>query len=176
MPTATCTPSDHSQPVAGTWGVDAEHSHARFIARTLAGLVRVPGRFRRLTGTLSFGERDASGTLVIDAASIDTGNRLRDRHLRSNDFFGAAEHPELRYEVDAVEVDGTNASIDGELLVAGTRSRLPLAVELRNHEDDVIEIACRTQLDRLALGVRGARAMVPRTVELDVVVRLLRSS
>jgi polyisoprenoid-binding protein YceI len=175
MPITTRTLSDQPGRLAGAWHVDAEASHARFIARTLAGLVRVPGVFRELGGTMSLDERGTSGTLVIDAASIDTGNRLRDRHLRSRDFFGARKHPELRYKADSLEGEGPRASIEGELLIAGTRTRLRLPAELSLEGDDVIEIACRTQVDRHAVGVRGARGMVARTVELDVSLVLRRA-
>jgi polyisoprenoid-binding protein YceI len=175
MTTTTHTPSGQVGHLAGTWRVDAVESHARFTARTMAGLVSVPGRFRTLAGTMSLDEGGTSGGLALDTASIDTGNRLRDRHLRSSAFFGAANHPELRYEVDSLGVDGASLSIDGELLVAGTRIRLPLAAELRHRGDDAVEIACRTQLDRLELGIRGARGMVPRTVDLDVAVVLRRT-
>jgi polyisoprenoid-binding protein YceI len=175
MPTATRTPSYEPRHLAGTWHVSPRDSHARFTARTLAGLLSVPGSFRALAGTMSLDGRGASGSLAIEAGSIDTGNRLRDRHLRSSAFFGAAKHAELRYEAFSLEVDGPSVSIDGVLLIAGTRTSLPLAAQLRHDGDDVIEIACRTQLDRLAAGVRGARGIVPRTVDLDVAVLLRRA-
>jgi hypothetical protein len=31
--------------LSGSWLVDPQASHARFLARTLAGLVKTPGRF-----------------------------------------------------------------------------------------------------------------------------------
>jgi polyisoprenoid-binding protein YceI len=169
------TPSDPPQSLAGTWHVDPSDSHARFTARTLAGLVKVPGRFRTLTGTMSLDEQGTSGTLVIDAASIDTGNRLRDRHLRSSDFFAAEKHPELRYEAESFAHDGERLSIDGDLVIAGARTRLPLAAELRHRDNHEIELACRARVDRFAVGVRGARGVVPRSVDLDVVLRLRRA-
>jgi polyisoprenoid-binding protein YceI len=175
MSSTTRVASTQAGSLAGTWHLDAEGSHARFTARTLAGLVKVPGVFHRLAGTMSFDERRTTGTLVIDAASIDTGNRLRDRHLRSSEFFGVSKHPELRYEAVSIVVDGPRVTIDGELLIAGTRIPLPLAGELHHEADGVIAIACRTRLDRIAAGVRGARGMVPRAVDLHVAVRLRRA-
>jgi polyisoprenoid-binding protein YceI len=169
------TQSAEAAQLAGSWRVDPDESHARFTAGTMAGLISVPGRFRTLAGTIEHDEGGTTGTLSIDAASIDTGNRLRDRHLRSSEFFGAARHPEVRYEVDSIEIDGADLSLDGELLVAGARIRLPLAAKLRHHGADMAEIVCRTQLDRLELGIRGARGMVPRMVELDIAVVLRRS-
>jgi polyisoprenoid-binding protein YceI len=158
----------------GRWSVDAEASRAHFTARTLAGLIRVPGRFRSLAGTLSIDEHEGRGVLTIDAATVDTGNRLRDWHLRSPAFLGAARYPELRYEAASFDVHGKAVRIDGELLVGGTRSRLPLTAELRLHDDDSIVIASRAQVDRVPLGVRGGRGIVTRAVDLDIAVTLRR--
>jgi hypothetical protein len=36
----------------------------------------------------------------------------------------------------------------------------------------VVELACHTEVDRVALGIRGARGMVPRAVQLDVAITL----
>jgi len=160
----------------GAWSVDAETSHARFTAATLAGLVKTAGHFRSLWGDLTIEQDRATGVLRIDASSIDTGNRLRDRHLRSSDFFAADAHPELRYELHTLtSLEPDALRLDGQLTIAGTRTALPLNAELRIHSDTLVEISARTDVDRVALGVRGARGMVPRTVELDIRVTLRRN-
>jgi polyisoprenoid-binding protein YceI len=158
---------------AGAWRIDAERSHARFVATTLRGAVKVPGAFGSLTGSLVAGADDTTGTLAIDAASLDTGNRLRDRHLRSRDFFGVSEYPQLRYELRALRHDTDDrVRLEGDLVVAGTRTALPLEATVRRLEDGGVEIACITSVDRVALGLRRARLLVPREVELDVTVVL----
>ena len=171
-PASTLQP-DRPHPLAGSWRVDPQASHARFVARTAGGLVRTPGAFGSLSGGLTLDDDRAVGALVIDAASIDTGNRLRDRHLRSGDFFNIDKYPELRYTVRAFTTQAPDTiRIDGELLVAGTRTLLALDATLGALRVDVIELGVRTQVDRIALGVRGARGMVPRTVQIDVGVVL----
>jgi polyisoprenoid-binding protein YceI len=175
LETWTHTPQSSPPPgLAGSWRVDPEASKAHFTAGNLAGLMSVSGRFRSLAGSLSVGERNVRGMLRINAATIDTGNRLRDRHLRSSDFLAAAKHRELRYEAERLDVDGAAVRIDGELIVAGTRSRLPLTAELHLHDEDAIVIACHARVDRVALGVRGARGVVSRMVDLDIAVTLRR--
>jgi polyisoprenoid-binding protein YceI len=72
-----------SAPAEGAWRVDAETSHARFTGATLGGLVKIPGQFRSLAGSLTITPDRATDVLEMDAASLDTRNRLRDRHLRS---------------------------------------------------------------------------------------------
>jgi polyisoprenoid-binding protein YceI len=162
--------------LAGSWLVDPQASHARFVAGTLAGLVRTPGRFRSLSGHLVVDQARAAGALVIDSSSIDTGNRVRDRHLRSRDFFDVKRHPQLRYEARSISSqDPGRARIEGELIVAGASTPLPLDVTLRAPIDGLVELACQTEVDRVALGIRGARGMVPRAVQLDLAITLRRA-
>ena len=164
---------DEPPALSGRWRVDPHASHARFLATTLAGLVKTPGRFRALSGVLVVEEAHAAGALVIDSSSIDTGNRIRDRHLRSRDFFDVKRHPQLRYEAHSISSrDQGRARIDGELIVADTRTPLPLNVTLRAPTDGVLELAYHAEVDRVALGIRGARGMVPRAVQLDVAITL----
>jgi polyisoprenoid-binding protein YceI len=163
--------------LSGRWLVDPQASHARFVASTLAGLVKTPGRFHSLSGDLFVDQAHAAGALVIDSSSIDTGNRMRDRHLRSRDFFDVKRYPRLRYDAHSISSrDPGRARIDGELVVADTRTPLPLDVTLHAPTDGLVELACHIEVDRLALGIRGAKGMVPRAVQLDVEITLRRAS
>jgi polyisoprenoid-binding protein YceI len=163
--------------LSGRWQVDPQASHARFVAGTLAGLIATPGRFRSVSGDLDADEAHAAGVLVIDASSIDTGNQLRDRHLRSRGFFDVKRHPQIRYELHSVSSQGRGtARLDGELSVAGACTPLPLDATLQALTDGLIEVACHTEVDRIALGIRGARGMVPRTVQLDIAIVLRQAS
>jgi polyisoprenoid-binding protein YceI len=169
--------TDTPAALSGSWQVDPEASQARFVAGTLAGLVKTAGRFGSLSGTLVVDRASAAGALLIDSSSIDTGNRMRDLHLRSRGFFHVKRHPQLRYEAHSISSqDPGSARIDGELVVAGTRTTLPLDVTLQAPGDGSVELACRTEVDRVALGLRGARGMVPRAVLLDVTITLRQAT
>jgi len=162
-----------STTLAGVWRVDPEQSRAGFVAATLRGAIKIPGAFGSLSGHLVVGTEAAGGTLTIDSSSVHTGNRMRDRHLRGRDFFDVARHPQLSYELRSLTPGrGRLVHLDGDLVVAGRRTPLPLEATLRLREDRVAELACRTRVDRVELGVRGARLLVPRAVELDVAVVL----
>jgi polyisoprenoid-binding protein YceI len=172
----TRTPTSGTPAISGRWMVDPQASYARFVAGTLAGLMKTPGQFHALSGDLVVDHGDAAGALVIDSSSIDTGNRIRDRHLRSRGFFHVSRHPQLRYEAHSISShEPGGARIDGELIVADTCTPLPLDVTLHAPTDDVVELACQTEVDRVALGIRGARGMVPRGVQIDVAITLRRA-
>ncbi|MDX6615467.1 MAG: hypothetical protein QOD60_558 [Solirubrobacterales bacterium] len=159
----------------GRWSVDPRDSYVRFVAATLVGLVTVPGRFRSMSGSLVVDDARAAGALLIECASIDTGNRLRDRHLRSRDFFDAERHPHLHYEAHSISGRGLGKQhVDGELIVAETRVPMPLEVTFHAPSEGVLALVCHTDVDRIALGIRGARLMVPRSVEIDVAITLRR--
>jgi hypothetical protein len=61
-------------------------------------------------------------------------------------------------------------------VVAGNRTRLPLEVTLHMPTDDVARLTCVREVDRVDLGIRGARAAVPRAVQLDLAITLRRES
>ncbi|MDX6582456.1 MAG: hypothetical protein QOI10_1640 [Solirubrobacterales bacterium] len=167
---------DTPQALSGSWLVDPEASHARFLAGALAGLATTEGRFRSLSGHLVVGQDHVGGALVIIASSIETGNRLRDRHLRSRGFFNVNRHPQLRYEAHSITGDDPGGvRIDGDLFVADACTPLSLDVTLDEPADGVVELACQTEVDRVALGIRGARGMVPRAVQLEVAITLRRT-
>ncbi len=133
------------------WELDTAESTAEFDARTYWGLVRVHGHFGRLDGAV---EPDGRLELVIDAASLDTGNRMRDRHLRSGDFFDVEHHPQVRFSSAGVEetADG-GARVSGRLEVAGEEVQLELAPSVRPVGDDVLELDAETTIDQRHLGM-----------------------
>jgi hypothetical protein len=67
---------------AGHWQVEPQTSHARFGARTLAGLVETSGRFRSIAGGFVVDGAQTAGALVIDPSSIDM-RRLFDEFERT---------------------------------------------------------------------------------------------
>lgn len=50
-----------------------------------------------------------TGIVEIDVSSIDTGNSLRDNHLRNEDFFDVEKFPKAEFEVLGLEDIGSDA-------------------------------------------------------------------
>jgi hypothetical protein len=138
---SACRPD--STPITDAGRIDAEQSHARSVAATLRGAAKVRGAFDPPSGSLVVDAEGAKGTLAIDAASVNTGNRLRDRHRRGRDFFGVAKHAQLSYALRSLTYQ---AGDDGRELVESyprafaPQSGTPWRKRLRN------EVNYRAQL------------------------------
>jgi polyisoprenoid-binding protein YceI len=135
----------------GAWRLDPEDSSVEFHVRHFWGLMTVKGRFERYAGTIDLQARPAV-QLVIQADSLDTKNKKRDEHLRSEDFFGIAEHPEVRFVSDSAVLRGDALRVTGRLHAAG-RS-IPLELDATLHDTgDGMHIEASTQADHRDLGM-----------------------
>jgi polyisoprenoid-binding protein YceI len=95
--------------------LDAGMLQVAFVASL--GPLRVTGAFRSLRGELLLphaGLAAASLAVEVDAASVDTGVAMRDRHLRARSFLDVAEHPTITFRSTKIAQD------NGDLVVAGT--------------------------------------------------------
>jgi polyisoprenoid-binding protein YceI len=147
----TETAARTAELATGWWLLDPARSSAEFEVPSVYGLATVRGEFRHYVGTLNLS--DPAVALVIEADSLDTGNRRRDNHLRSPAFFDADEHPWIRFEADAAELDGEAMQLRGELYAAG--KHVPLEVEATvTAVGDEFEIEASAVVDQRELGMR----------------------
>ncbi|MEU6080419.1 YceI family protein [Streptomyces sp. NPDC047108] len=108
-------------PPPGPWTLDPAHSSVSAVAQHL-GISSVHGRFTDVSARIEIAEDVAASRVeaVIGAASIDTGNLLRDRHLRSSDFLDVERFPEIGYRSTGVSTAGTDRwTVHGELSLHG---------------------------------------------------------
>lgn len=168
----TRTSNDHSAPLTGpAWRLDPERSSAEFRVPSYWGLATVHGRFERFHGSLG---TDGRIEVTIDAASLRTGNPLRDRHLRSADFFDTDHHPRVSFRSTGLErtPDG-GWRLHGQLLAAGHQLALDLMPTVDVAEDH-LEIRVQTRVDQRRLGMTYTRFGIrtPATLTVHAYLRL----
>ena len=117
----------------GLWTVDPSESEIGFAVKGAWGLQTVRGVFRSYLGDLSVLNGDVDGHLSIEAASLDTGNVQRDRHLRSTDFFDVERYPRVVFSTAAVIAREGRLTVGGLLTVARSQVELQVPVEVRHH-------------------------------------------
>jgi polyisoprenoid-binding protein YceI len=82
------------------------------------------GSFSGLAGVITFNPADPGGCsfdVHIDASSVNTGNDMRDNHLRAGDFFDVKNYPQIRFvsaKVSATKKNGT-LFVSGKLTMKG---------------------------------------------------------
>ena len=116
--------------LADTYKIDPAHTYPNFTVSHL-GFSTMHGRFGKTTGDLEIDLAKGTGSvsIVIDTASINTGFKKRDDHLRSPDFFNAVEFPEITYKSTKVTFKGkSKATIMGNLTIKGVTKPVTLNV------------------------------------------------
>ena len=88
------------------------------------GISSVHGRFTEFAGSIEIAPDEVAKSrveAVIRADSIDTGNGMRDTHLRSPDFLDVERHPEITYVSTGLSpATGTDRwTVHGELTMHG---------------------------------------------------------
>lgn len=108
-------------PPPGPWTIDPMHSSVAAVAQHL-GISSVRGRFTEFAGRIDIAEdlEKSSVEAVIKAASIDTGNGMRDGHLRNEDFLDVERYPELTYRSTGLTSAGPDRwTVHGDLSLRG---------------------------------------------------------
>jgi len=113
-----------------SYRIDPVHSEISFKIRHL--LAKVNGRFTKFSGDIKVDTKDIAKSSVevnIDAASINTDNEARDKHLRSDAFFDVAKYPAITFKSTAVkEVSKGMLQVTGDFTMHGVTKRITIPV------------------------------------------------
>ncbi|SRR6266581_5949408 len=106
--------------LAGDWTLDGAKSTIGLRSRSMWGLAPVKGVFGQVTGHGTVSPAgEVSGTITVAAASIETKNAKRDKHLRSGDFFETDTFPHITFSVDRLQPSSEGVTVTGQLTVRG---------------------------------------------------------
>jgi len=154
---------------AGVWNLVSDKSTTGFKIGNMWGLLSVKGRFADVSGDGQVtGKGAIFGRLDIQVASLRTGIRKRDEHLRSADFFDADRFPEIGVVVTALEpTSGNAADLRATFTIKGITAQVPLPVQILLLDDGSVRVSAKTEVDRAQfdlgwnrLGMVGERATV----------------
>lgn len=118
-------------PTPGVWTIDPAHTQVAVTARHL-GMASVRGRFGEFGGRIEIGRPPERSRVIasIDAASIDTGSKMRDEHLRSADFLGVDRYPTIEYRGSSVTALAERKwRVHGELTLHGVTRDVDLELD-----------------------------------------------
>ena len=125
--------------LSGSYTVDAAHTRVGFVARH-AMVTKVRGAFNEFEGYIVADGADLAASraaLTIEAASIDTRNADRDGHLRSNDFLGREEFPQIVFVSTGVKQTGaTSLELAGDLTIKGVTNSVTVPFDFEGGATD----------------------------------------
>lgn len=161
------------------WTFDPAYSTVEFSIRNL--WFTVHGRFGAVEGSIVLDQSDLSRSsviAVIKADSIDTGNKRRDAHLRTRDFFDVENFPDIEFRSTKVERgrDRDSLNLEGHLTIKGNTQTVKLDVNEMDHSrsprgEEFVYYSATTELDRFAFGFDYGRLLIGRTLKVTINVQ-----
>ncbi len=151
--------------LSGVWRLDPHATSLRFRSRLLfipvaKGVVRAKAGHAEVS---SAGR--ASGTFVVDPASITSRIAKRDAHLRSADYFDAEKYPAITFtSSDVRSVAPGEVHIIGEIEVRGRTAPLTVAAHIVARDRH----ATLTATVRIGNDVLRLNGMKPITTDVTV--------
>jgi polyisoprenoid-binding protein YceI len=165
------------------WAIDPSYSTVEFSVKNLF-FFNAKGRFTEFVGNILLDQADIKGSSVevaIKAASIDTGIKRRDAHLRSADYLEADRYPHISFQSTKIEPgrDRDTLRLTGSLTIKGKSREVILEVEELDHSrspdgEEIIYYSTSTELDRCDFGIGHRRGLTGRTVKIAISVQAIR--
>lgn len=121
------------------WAIDPTHSEVQFKVKHLV-ISTVTGQFNQFEGSLESNSDDFDGAkaeFTLSVISIDTNQKDRDNHLKSDDFFNAEKFPHIIFKNGTLHKTGDSTyDLKGDLTVRDITQPISLNVELGGVMDD----------------------------------------
>ena len=113
------------------WKIDPAHSEIKFKVKHLV-VSTVTGQFNKFDAVVESDKADFTDVKIsfeADINSVDTKNEQRDTHLKSADFFDAANYPKLTFVSKSVNKKSDNEyEVTGDITIRGTKKEIKLNV------------------------------------------------
>lgn len=122
-----------------TYKIDPFHSDIAFKVKHMM-ISTVNGCFQKFDATMESSTEDFSDakiTFECDVDSVYTNIADRDAHLKSPDFFSAAEYPKITYTSTSVEKDGDDYIVTGDLTIRGITKPIVLDGSYNGNDVDM---------------------------------------
>ena len=140
--------------LAGDWTLDGAKSRIELRNRSIWGLAPVKGAFGQVTGHATVSPAgEVSGMITVAAASIETKNAKRDKHLRSGDFFETDTFPHIIFSVDLLQPSSEGVTVTGQLTVRGRARPVTFPATVPVASSGEVWLDAEVQINRADFGL-----------------------
>jgi polyisoprenoid-binding protein YceI len=144
---------------------------------SVSSSVAVSGKFDKWDASLVFASQDpATGVLdiQIQAASVDTGSGLKDRKLKSDDFFDADKNPLIKFHsTKIVQTAPNTADVEGDFTLRGVTKPEKLSLVISGAGTGSGTVKGTMVFNRKDYGVNGDIPFVRIADRVEVSVDLM---
>ncbi|MBP2161101.1 MULTISPECIES: YceI family protein [Asticcacaulis] len=157
-----------------TYNIEPTHTSVTFFWGHGGGLSRMNGKFMNAVGTVVLDEAAPATSKVEVSFAIDginTGVAALDGHLKTPDFFDAAQFPTATFKSTKVEVTGAKtAKVTGDLTLHGVTKPVTLDVTLNKIADDKKKAGfnARGTIKRSDFGISRFIPAVSDEIDLEI--------
>jgi polyisoprenoid-binding protein YceI len=165
--------------------IDKAHSAVKFAVTHLV-VSEVEGSFKLFDGSMESTKPDYSDAKVsftVDVNSLNTDNDMRDKHLKSDDFFNAEKFPAMKFQSTSFTPAGGNKyKLAGTLTIRDVTKPVVFDVTyggtVVNQGKTKIGFKAKTSIDRFDYNLKWNKAteagglVVSKEVELVVNVEM----
>ena len=150
-----------------TYELDPEHTTVYFTVDHV-GYAKTLGLFTSVSGTFMYDDETSELGMVsvsIDAASVESFNEARDKHVRSDDFLDVDTHPTITFNASGGDAASASegTTITGDLTILGKTQPVTLNVTLNKaaaypfgHKREVLGLSMSTSIKRSEFGMTYA--------------------
>ena len=165
------------------WDIDPPHTTVEFAVKNLF-FFTVKGTITTLEGNIVLDPADvrrSSTRVVLQSASINTGNKRRDAYLRAANYLDVDRYPEIRFESTKVEpgTDRNTLRVTGALTIKDNTKEIVLDVNEVDRScspsgEHVEYYSAQTDLDRFDFRVDAMRLLIGRMLRITINVQATR--
>ena len=169
-----------------TWKIDSAHSEVKFKVKHLV-VSTVTGQFKKFDANIETNSDDfenAKITFEADINSIDTREPQRDTHLKSEDFFDAANYPKLLFVSKSFKKKSADDyELTGDITIRGITKEIELDAVYNGtvqgfDGNDVAGFEISGKLNRMDFGLKwnaiteAGGVVVSNEVKLEISLEL----
>lgn len=125
--------------------------------------ITVEGALNQVAGEIQFNPSKpqlAKINVQLPLTGLNTGNRLRDHHLRSSDYFNAASWPTIDFQSDSVVKEKEDHWVlYGHLQIKATKKHVKIPFHLQFLSQGMLKANAEILLNRREFGV-GSKSLI----------------
>lgn len=132
----------------------------------------VNGTFKKFDGTVLFDEHDIAASkfdVTIDVESISTGNKLKNKHAKSNHWFDAETYPTIKFISKTITKSDSAYEVVGDLQMHGITKEISIPFTFKNNDTEGI-FSGNFTVNRNDFGIGKPGGVVGDIIKLNVSV------